>query len=194
MRQRAPGAYLLALLTGLTTHAGVEANQMSLTTGLVIHPETGQGVPVFWMVHASQSASTLCACLNNLATQLTGSPRHAAWPGAPSGPAATATPPASGAAPADGAASAPVRPVLPSVIVIDVSYAEAAAIRDSWWGNGYACYGQPLGERARVAYCLWHLTMAWSKNVQRHVHDAVLASEIKGALEGLRYIPVRFAP
>jgi hypothetical protein len=178
-----------AALTPLAapSFAGVESNQTSLTTGLVINSGTGQGVPVFWMVHASQSAETLTACLDNLAVQLTGSPHHAAWPGAPPGPEATAA-----SADVDDAAALPVHAVLPSAIVIDVSYSEAAAIRSCWWGNGYAGLGQPIGAPARVVYCLWHLTMAWSKNVHRHVRDPVLASEIKGALHTLHLIPVRF--
>jgi hypothetical protein len=83
------------------------------------------------------------------------------------------------------------RRMLPSHIVIDVSYTETSAIEGSMWGAGWAGQGLERGHKVKVVYCLWHLTMAWSKNVDIHVKDHLLAREIKDALKLLRDIPVR---
>ena len=113
---------------------------------------------MFWLVHSSERWEVITACLDNLAIQLTDSPHHSLWPDAPSrilgdsfsaADAMRAPTQAADGAP-DGAAPL-VRRMLPSPIVIDVSYSETSAIEGSLWGAGWAGYGLERGLPAKVA-------------------------------------------
>ena len=161
-------------------------------------PRTRQGLPVFFLLHSSEASEVLTAALDNFAAQVTNSPRHAYWPDAPSrilGDSMGVSEALDIAAAKEQASGEPARVVqriLPSHVVIDVSYSETSAIEACMWGStGWAGQGLERGHKAKVAYCLWHLTMAWSKNVDIHVKDRLLANEIKAALKALRDIPVR---
>lgn len=170
-------------------YAGTNKWKFHLTTVLVIDAKTGQGIPVAWLLHKYNKGVTLCDFLNNLAVFASNSPRHAAWPAAkPHGRDTRSAAPS----PATGAAAPPPpQAFLPSHVVIDVCATETGAIADCLWGGGYQGYGLPLGAPVKVGYCLWHLSMAWSKNLAAHVKSDTLRETMKAALKVLRETPVR---
>jgi len=147
---------------------------------MVIDTETSASIPVAWLVHKYNKAEILKHWLNNLGFAITDSPRHSAWPGPmPAGETFAATP------------FPGVTPFCPSHIIIDVSRVETNAILESLWGAGWSGVGQRRSKPVKIGYCLWHLTMAWSRNIATHVKKGTHAQEIKAALAVLCATPVR---
>ena len=71
------------------------------------------------------------------------------------------------------------------VLVIDVSAVETKAAEECRWASGWQGDGLPPAEFAmRVVWCMWHLYMAWVRNVEEHVSHPSVRKRIKEMLLG----------
>jgi hypothetical protein len=139
-------------------------------TMLFVNNEYGATVPVAFFIHKYQDAYIIESFLNNLAIFATNSPRPVTWP---SSPAAQRTVPVPHFPPVRQPTE-PVVPCCPAFMHIDVSKAETCASERSWWGAGWQGHGLPRARfHMRVVWCIWHLLMAWYRNIDEKAPQSV---------------------
>ena len=139
-------------------------------TMLFVNNDFGATVPVAFFIHTYQDAYIIESFLNNLAIFATNSPRPITWP---SSPAAQRTAPVPDFLPVVQPTE-PVVPCCPAFMVIDVSATETCAAERTLWGNGFQGHGLPRARfHMRVIWCIWHLLMAWYRNIDEKAPQSV---------------------